>query len=72
MWQWIAQNGFDLVQTTGVVGGLFYAGRSFKLDRRTRQTEVHISLAEAHRDIWENWPSLATTFRVFQQAVRLR
>lgn len=54
MWHWIVESGFPLIQTLGVVGGLLYSGRSFELDRRARQTEVYISLTEAHRDLWKN------------------
>lgn len=54
MWQWLLEVGFPLIQTLGVVGGLFYAGKSFELDRRTRRVEIQLSLTEAHRDLWQN------------------
>ena len=53
MVQWLAESWFDIVQTLGIAGSLFYAGRAFSLDRRMRSTEVLLYLTQAHRSIWE-------------------
>lgn len=68
---WIVENGFSLAQTLGVVGGLVYAGRSFDLDRRTRRTEIFLSLAEAHREIWENMVEHPRLARILEESVDL-
>ena len=50
---WLASNWFTLIQTAGVVGGLFYSAIALRLDTKVRRTEVILALTEAHRDIWE-------------------
>jgi hypothetical protein len=52
MAQWLAQHWFEIVQTLGIAGSLFYAGQAFDLDRKMRRTEMLLSLTEAHRSIW--------------------
>ncbi|WP_035609286.1 hypothetical protein [Haloferula sp. BvORR071] len=53
MTSWLASNWFALIQTAGVVGGLFYSAIALRLDARVRRTEVILALTEAHREIWE-------------------
>lgn len=53
MGTWLAANWFTLIQTAGVVGGLFYSATALHLDAKVRRTEVILALTEAHRDIWE-------------------
>jgi len=53
MASWVASNWFTLIQTAGVVGGLFYSAIALRLDAKVRRTEVLLALTEAHRDIWE-------------------
>jgi len=72
MWHWIAENGFPFIQTLGVAGGLFYAGRSFEWDRRTRETEIFISITEAHRDIWKNLVEHPKLARILDPHANLR
>jgi len=53
MYSWLASNWFTLIQTAGVIGGLFYSSTALLLDARVRRTEVILALTEAHREIWE-------------------
>ncbi|MCB1130047.1 MAG: hypothetical protein KDN05_02895 [Verrucomicrobiae bacterium] len=53
MVSWLAQNWFDLLQTLGIVGGLFHAGASLHFDTKVRKTEINLSLTESHREIWQ-------------------
>lgn len=50
---WLAQNWFEVFQSAALAGSLLFAAAGFRLDARTRRTEVVLSLTEAHRDIWE-------------------
>jgi len=53
MTSWLAVNWFTLIQTAGVIGGLFYSAVALRLDTKVRRTEVILDLTEAHREIWE-------------------
>lgn len=53
MAQWLTESWFEIFQTLGIAGSLWYAGKALVLDRRTRRTEILLSLTEAHRSIWE-------------------
>ena len=50
---WLAQNWFEVFQSAALADSLLLAAAGFRLDARTRRTEVALSLTEAHRDIWE-------------------
>jgi len=51
---WFEQHWFSLLQSLGIVGGFAIASRSLSLDLRARKTEVFLTIAQAHRDIWEH------------------
>lgn len=69
---WLAQNWFTLIQTAGVVGGLFYSATALHLDAKIRRTEVILALTEAHRDIWERLIEQPILARVLDADVDLR
>lgn len=69
---WLAANWFTLIQTAGVVGGLFYSATALHLDAKVRRTEVILALTEAHRDIWERLIEEPILARVLNADVDLR
>ncbi len=72
MGTWLAANWFTLIQTAGVVGGLFYSATALHLDAKVRRTEVILALTEAHRDIWERLIEQPALARVLDAEVDLR
>lgn len=51
--EWIQSDWFTLLQSVGIVGGLAYTARAFRLDAKTRKTENLIRLTERHHEIWK-------------------
>jgi hypothetical protein len=50
---WLALHWFDLLQTVGIVGGLFFTGWSLHLDTQTQLAANLLTLTVQHRDIWK-------------------
>lgn len=51
--EWFGSNWFNLLQTTGIVAGLFFTGRSFLLDTKIRRISNLLNITEHHRSIWQ-------------------
>lgn len=49
---WIGDHWFDLLQTTGIIAGLYFTARAFHLDIKTRRVDHLIELTKQHREIW--------------------
>lgn len=49
---WITEEWFLLLQGTGIVGSLWYAGRSLQLDARVRRVGHLMQIVEHHHRIW--------------------
>jgi hypothetical protein len=49
---WIEQNGFVLLQSVGIIGGLFFTAISLRIDANVRRVGNLITLTQHHRDIW--------------------
>ncbi|HTB64170.1 MAG TPA: hypothetical protein VK737_11360 [Opitutales bacterium] len=50
---WLAIHWFDLLQTVGIVGGLFFAGLSLHKDTDAQRVANLLNLTGQHRDIWK-------------------
>ena len=69
--QWLGDNWFDLLQTTGIVAGLFFTGRSFLLDTRIRRISNLLNITEHHRSIWQEVFDRPGLLRVLSAEVKL-
>jgi hypothetical protein len=49
---WLGTHGFELLQATGIVGGLFSIAYSILDNSRTRRVENLFRITAAHRNIW--------------------
>ncbi len=49
---WLVLHWFDLLQTVGIVGGLYFTGWSLYLNTQTQRAANLLTLTEQHRDIW--------------------
>ncbi len=49
---WLSENWFTLLQSFGIIGGLWYAARSFRFDARVRRVGNLIEIVRHHREIW--------------------
>lgn len=52
--RWIAQHGFDLISSFGIIAGLLFTSASYRTDIRSRRLSNLISLTGQHREIWDN------------------
>ena len=50
--QWAITNWFDLVQTGGIVAGLFFTAASLRLDAKARRVGNLMAITKNHREIW--------------------
>src|SRR5438874_9296250 len=53
LWSWIARNWFDLLQTLGIIGGLFFTAYTVRMDKRTREIGNLIAIKQEYRGIWK-------------------
>ena len=51
-WNWLQSDWFTLLQSIGIIGGLFYTATAFRFDAITRRTENLMRLTEHHHEIW--------------------
>jgi hypothetical protein len=49
---WFKDNWFPLLQSTGIVCGLFFTAISVRRDTKARRTTDLLVLAQQHRDLW--------------------
>ena len=49
---WIGGHWLDLVQTAGIMAGLYFTARAFHLDIKTRRADHLIEITKQHREIW--------------------
>jgi hypothetical protein len=59
---WFGQHWFDLLQTAGIVGGLFFTAYALRKDEKARRIGNSIAINEQHRKTWRvlyEYPELA-------------
>ena len=68
---WADQNWFPLLQTVGILGGLFATYLSLLRDRKSWKLANYLTLVGQHRDLWRNVPSDPLLTRVLTPEVDL-
>jgi len=61
---WLAQHGLEVLSAVGIIAGLGFTAASFRADTRSRRLTNLVSLAQQHRDIWEEVQSNPALARV--------
>ena len=51
--RWVAENWFNLLQSTGIIAGLLFTAHSLRSETKTRRIANLLSLTQGHRDIWK-------------------
>ncbi len=72
VWHWITQHWLELLQSAGIIGGLFFTALSFRVDARVRRIGNLLTLTQHHRDIWTHFYQRAELARVLDESVNLR
>lgn len=70
--RWLGEHWFDLFQTLGVVGGLFFTAHSVRKDTKARQISNLISLNDRHDYIWSKFYEQPELGRILTSGVDLR
>ena len=50
---WLASHWLDLIQSAGIVGGLFFNGWALHREGQTQRAANLLKLTEQHRDLWK-------------------
>jgi hypothetical protein len=67
---WLAENWFNVLSASGIIGSLLFTAVSLRSETKTRRIGNLLTLTDSHRDIWSNilrYPDLA---RVLQASAR--
>lgn len=67
----LASHWLEILNATGIVGGLLFTGLGFWHDQRMRRTEVVLSITESHREIWESMVEQPELARVLDPSADL-
>src|SRR5881397_337898 len=68
---WLTENGFNLLNAFGIIGGLFFTGYSLHSETKTRRVANLLALTEAHRNIWKEQLKTPRLARVLEPTVDL-
>jgi hypothetical protein len=68
---WLAEHGFDLIQTVGIVGGLLFTAHAIRKDERARKIGNTIALNEQYTQIWHEFYERPALSRILKKDVDL-
>ena len=71
LFSWLTVNWFALLQTTGIVGGLFFTGWSLHLDAKAHRTDNLLKVTDQHRELWMTLFTKPELARVMQTEIDL-
>ena len=66
---WFFSDGTQLVESAGIIIGLFFTGFALRADARSRQADILIRLTEGHRALWTYQESRPELKRIFSPDV---
>jgi hypothetical protein len=64
---WFLSHGFQLIESTGIIAGLFFTGFALRADLRGRRLEILMRLTENHRAIWNRHDGNLRLRRIFHR-----
>jgi hypothetical protein len=65
---WLRDNWMDLLQSVGIIGGLFFTGISLHIDAKVRRIGNLFEVTKQHREIWTSLYSRPDLKRVLDSA----
>jgi len=68
---WFRDNWFDLLQSLGIVGGLFFGGIALVIDAKVRRIGNLFTVTKQHREIWTTLYTRPELKRVVDASVDL-
>lgn len=69
--EWLAQNGFDIMGSIGIIGGLWFTAFTLHSDTTTRRTANLIHITAGHREMWKLYFDFPELARVFERNVNI-
>jgi hypothetical protein len=69
--RWFFDHAAQLIESVGIMMGLFFTGFALRSDVRSRQAEILMRLTENHREIWIYHDERPELKRIFQNKVDL-
>lgn len=63
---WTDANWFNVIQTAGIIGGLWLTMAAANRDAKAKEIENLLSLSEHHRELWKEIPQRKDLARIFQ------
>lgn len=70
MW-WLAAHGMEVLESAGIISGLFFTAASFRLGAKERRISNLMSIAESHRTLWLQATNSPELFRILRDDVDL-
>ena len=64
---WVAEHGFNLLQSVGIITGFFFTAHSLRSETKTRRVANLIALTESHRQVWTEFYQRAELGRVLDE-----
>lgn len=68
---WLAEHGFVLLQSAGIIGSLLFTGLQLSRDARARRVENRFTITRNHREIWRGFLADPDLGRVLNEEVDL-
>jgi hypothetical protein len=65
--RWFFSNASQLIESGGIMVGLFFTGFALRADVRSRQADILVRLTENHRALWTYHDEHASLGRIFQR-----
>ena len=53
LWDWLANNAFNLLSAAGIIGGLLFTAHSLRSETKTRRIANLLTITANHREIWK-------------------
>jgi len=66
---WVDANWFNLIQTLGIVGGLWFTASAANREAKAKEVENLLTLAEHHQGLWNGVTQRKDLARVFRSDV---
>ena len=55
MWEWVAENWFDLLSSVGIIGGLIFTAVTLHSETKTRRVANLLTMTQNHRELWKGF-----------------
>jgi hypothetical protein len=69
IWDWIANNWFNLLSSAGIIGGLWFTAVSLHSETKTRRVANLLTVIQNHRELWSDFYRSPQLSRVMDASV---